>query len=50
MFGLDDRETGEPITEMTKTEYTILWMVALMIGLVAARWYLVQPILDALHK
>jgi len=40
-------ETGEPITDMTKLEYCILWAVALTVGLFAARYVLVQPILDA---
>ena len=45
MFGLSDRETGEPITDMTKTEYVILWALAFL----AARFLLVQPIIDAIH-
>jgi hypothetical protein len=48
MFGLTDRETGEPVTQMTKTEYVTLWVVGLLIGLASARFVLVQPILDAL--
>lgn len=45
MFGLNDRETGEPVVEMTKTEYVVLWAIAFL----AARFLLVQPILDAIH-
>jgi hypothetical protein len=48
MFGLDDRETGEPVVSMTKLEYVTLWVVGLLAGLISARLFLVQPILDAL--
>lgn len=35
---------------MTKLEYSVLWAVALAVGLALARWLLVQPILDALAR
>lgn len=43
-------ETGHPVVDMTKLEYVTLWAVALIVGIVAARIFLVQPIVDALHK
>ena len=43
-------ETGEPVVSMTKLEYVIIWAVALAIGLALARFFLVNPILEALAK
>ena len=43
-------ETGEPITPMTKLEYTITWAIAMALGLALARYFLVNPILEALPK
>lgn len=50
MFQLTDSEpeTGKPITEMTKTEYVLLWATSGVIFMLAARWFLVQPVIDAL--
>lgn len=49
-MGLFNHETGEPVVGMTRLEYICLWAVALIIGIVAARIFLVQPIVDALHR
>jgi hypothetical protein len=48
MFGLDDRETGIPVVAMTQTTYWARWALAGLIAFALARYFLVQPILDAI--
>lgn len=48
MWGLDDRQPNAPVVEMTRFEYWRDWMLAGGIALLLARFFLVQPILDAL--
>jgi len=50
MFQLTDSEpeTGRPVVEMTKTEYILLWLTSGIVFMLAARWFLVQPLIDAL--
>ena len=42
--------SGRPVVQMSETEYWVKWMIAGAVGLLLARWVLVQPILDALHR
>ncbi len=48
MFGLTDRETGEPVVEMSTFTYWSRWAIAGIVALAAARLFLVQPIIDAI--
>ena len=40
---------AEPVTTMTPWQYWRDWLIVGVVGLVLARWLLVQPIVDAIH-
>jgi hypothetical protein len=50
MFGLTDGpQSDRPVVAMTRMEYWVSWIVVGVVGLLAARFVLVQPILEALR-